>query len=373
MNLGIPGARATDPIAFILAKEPENLQYCNKYGGHLNLILERGHIQKHILVSGAGPNFYFGGTTNYYMHDRNAIHLQQHSDLSNTYKLLVHSHATFHFRCQPPINYDSADTFDVARREQRVPINYRYEGDFNIEQVTVKGQGPKEILDKYNLGIHGIRQGRELRIKAGKISLQYISDETPHASETTATTATTATTPTATNDMDDLFRELQAAVLQHTELVEAVQATHGFLIHEDERVLNNRLIAKRNEIGLKAGLFASMTSGVNRGTIATPPKTKTSGPKIELSENSVNMTFASDKYITVDEKNLVLKYGKFSIIINNSGIEFKSSSGQGSEPLLSLKDAEMKMRDSVQIKGCHATFRTGNFKRLNGKSCEFAS
>lgn len=391
MNLSIPVIANTRPdrIATPLKGLPETMEYNNKYGGHLNLILERGHVQKHVLVSGAGPNFYFGGTTNYYMHGRNMIHMQGHSELTNVYKLLVYSNATYHYRCQPPLEYSQAGFGNLTRTDERVPINYRYEGDFNIEQVSVNDNNVDDTdnnvgmnvgtLQHYNFGIHGIKNTREIRARAGIISLQYIAPETPY------TNAELKTAPASQNydavrasnahlhalnlerDASAAERQAQALNLKLREAGiiffyrddEASRNMFNHVEYESQKAEKEAVSARRNAVAARIA--------ANHAAQGAPARTVAPGPKIEIAEKAIDIALAKDKYIRLSQDRLVIKHGAFYLQISDKGIELNGAVLNKATTYLKFADAKMTINDRVELAGNSAKFKTVYAGMLNAK------
>jgi len=65
----------------------------------------------------------------------------------------------------------------MTRTDERVPINYRYEGDLNIEQITVheqESETPADFIKKYIQGIHFSHISKLLTVKSPHILLTSV-------------------------------------------------------------------------------------------------------------------------------------------------------------------------------------------------------
>lgn len=388
MNLGIPTTTGvTDKIATELFETPEELTHNEKHGGHLLVQLGRGQRQQHILASESGRNWIYGGTHTYFTHPRRMIHMSEHSELSNTYKLLVHSNATYHFRCQPPIDVNAdhkdlatkglddfttelaslqpapakgtealgavnmaaftcpfalatvaaiknaytastADTpaealafvrndanrknaiaigsaIEITTTDANVPVNYRYEGDFNIEQVTTKGTAPNMELDKYNLGVHGIREGRELLARAGKIVLEHIAEETTYSNSLVgaASSGARAVTTTPKIQIDEYLTEIKVSENKFITLFK-----DGSIILSNE---GSKIEINSSGIGFYCGSELKATLSPTEFKIL---------PGVQLvNENTTTAGTTSTKALSVSNSDFMVGNLKFGSKITNRG------------------------------------------------------
>jgi len=174
VNQAIPDVNNPIQMATPLAANPKDLAYNKKYGGLVSIQINRGKQQRYIFSQATGRTWIIGSNHLYFSGPRRVVHLDEHAELAETYKLMVKSSANYHFACR---NNLEKNTFkDGVRKGKASSVNYRYEGDFNIETVSVGPREPGEtagILNEYKSGIHSTKDGK-ISIRADVVRLSSV-------------------------------------------------------------------------------------------------------------------------------------------------------------------------------------------------------
>jgi hypothetical protein len=164
MNHPIPNIGGTLMNAIPLSRFPKDLAYNMRHHGILKVDFARGQRQQYNVITATGKVFVVGATHTYYTHNRKVINFLEYGEKHDVYKFFVHSTANYHFACKSP--YPQPYAAGANRPIGASVVNYRYEGNFNIEQVTTAPWTYSEAdgsntsagggLVNYIQGIHGI-------------------------------------------------------------------------------------------------------------------------------------------------------------------------------------------------------------------------
>jgi len=167
MNHPIPDVGKPLGMAIPLSKIPKDLDYNMKHHGILKVDFARGQRQQYNVITATGKVFVVGATHTYYTHNRKVINFLEYGEKHDVYKFFVHSTANYHFACKAPL----PQPYGQPRpNEGTSVVNYRYEGNFNIEQVTADPWEYREAngantstggkLNTYVQGIHGVKSAK---------------------------------------------------------------------------------------------------------------------------------------------------------------------------------------------------------------------
>jgi hypothetical protein len=162
-------------MATPLAPNPKNLAYNNEHGGLVSIQLNRGKQQRYIFSQATGRTWIIGSNHLYYSGPRRVVHLDEHAELAETYKLMVKSSANYHFACRPNLMKDAFA--DDKRDVESSSVNYRYEGDFNMETVSITERAKGATagsLENYISGIHSNKKGI-ISVRADVVSLSSVA------------------------------------------------------------------------------------------------------------------------------------------------------------------------------------------------------
>lgn len=190
MNHPIPSTQPTNPLlpqtipnAIPLSRLPKDLAYNMKHHGILKIDFARGQRQQYNVITATGKVFVIGATHTYYTHNRKVINFLEYGEKHDVYKFFVHSTANYHFACKasmPPV-------YGGQRPAGTSEVNYRYEGNFNIEQVTADPWTYREEngantstggrLNTYVQGIHGVKSQHFEMLKFRSPILELVSTD----------------------------------------------------------------------------------------------------------------------------------------------------------------------------------------------------